>query len=171
MTSATPELTTGGVEVDRDAVMAQLREGVCRAIRGLNLPGLPPDRVYNRSISDARGLPTPCVMVAKTRGQFASGPGTNARADNTYAIVVTLIRASTRSADGASDNAVQLDGWFSRVARAFAGVRPPFLLRGACFSGPSAVVDNDPLMAAQWIRQMDAAYLVIRFPVREARGG
>lgn len=166
MATLTPELTTGGVEVEETTGWT-LREAVVSHIKSLALPGIPAENVRHRTFANLEGVPTPCVVVAKGRGVFSVQPGTNGRTDNRYAIYIVAVRASQRQLDGSTDHARQLDAWLEAVALEFNDTRPPLDVPFCILN--SRVADNDPQRAPEWIKQLDAVYLLVHITVRETR--
>lgn len=166
MPTLTPDQTTGGVEIG-DSTGWAIREGVTAKLSTLGLPGL--SNFYHRTFPNLEGLQFPCGVVAKGRGGFSVGQDTPiGRTDNAYAVYVVLARASQRQLDGASAHAKQLDEWLEIVAREFNDTRPSLdLPPGVCMLR-SSIVDNDPQRAPEWVRQIDAVYLLLRITVREA---
>lgn len=165
MPTLTPELTTGGVEVD-DATGWALREGVVDILRGLALPGIPSEAIVHRTFPNVEGLPDPSVVVAKGRGAFDVNLNAPCgQVDNRYAIYIVLVRSSQRGMDGAAPSARQLDVWLEQAAKPFNATRPP-IVAGFCVVN-SRVVDNDPQRAPEWLKQLDAVYLLVHITVRE----
>lgn len=165
MATLTPELTTGGVEVG-DSTGWAIRQGVVDLLKTLALPGI--DRIYHRAFPNLEGLAYPCGIVAKGRGVFGVEPSPVGRTDNRYAVYVVFARASQRQLDGSTDHSKQLDVWLEETARVFNGTRPAIELPpGVCMIG-CRVVDNDPQRAPEWLRQLDAVYLLLNFTVRES---
>lgn len=166
MPTLTPEQTTGGVEVD-DATGWALREGVVEILRGLALPGIPAENIVHRTFPNVEGLPDPSVVVAKGRGAFDVGPNTPCgQVDNRHAIYIVLVRSSQRELDGSSPRARQLDVWLEQAGRAFNANRPSIPNPSFCIID-SRPVDSDPQRAPEWIKQLDAVYLLVHITVRE----
>lgn len=169
MTTATPDRTTGDVEVGYPTYW-QIIEGVKDAIEALRLPGIERGRVLHRTLASLEGLPMPCVVVAKTQELFNDLAGTNGADDIGYGVAILLVRSSSSTLDGSSDNVRQLYDWRERIVKAFYNRRPAFRVSSACHLR-TQIVSGDPLIPQQWLRNRDAQSLSLRFYYREVRRG
>lgn len=166
MATLTPELPTGGVEVDNATGWA-VRESAVDLLQTAALPGL--GEIYHRTSPDIRGLTPPCGIVAKARGAFSVQPGTVGRTDNRYSFYIVAVRSDQKGLDGSTDHARQTEVWLEQAARLFNGTRPALELPPGCCVIGSQVVDSDPRFVPAWLKQLDAIYLLVNVVVREPR--
>lgn len=153
------------------AVHYRCLEHAHKAVQLLDLPGLPPGRVYRRKFPSDRSTPgdlqPPFVIVSFPVGAVETfEPGTNDRDDLGYPILVTFAMGSNQDLEAGEDFANFIT-WRERVMRRFRfqrldGVPEVFF----CRVEPQLILDADLFFD----KNLDVGTILFRFISREVRG-